>query len=120
MKTTLYFTLTLITFVTLMFVSNSFAQEVRVIYFMPNDRTTQPDIDSTLDSLLKEAQQFYADVMESNGFGRKTFSLETDTDENVVVHHLTGQHNDTYYHNSTTRKVKTEISQNFDLSNMIY
>ena len=120
MKTTLCFTLILFTFVTIAFVPNSFAQEVKVIYFIPNDRTAQPDIDSKIDSLLKEAQQFYADVMETNGFSRKTFSLETDADENVVVHHFTGQFNDTYYHNGTTRKVKAEISQNFDLSNMIY
>ena len=120
MKATLCFTLTLLTFVTIAFVPNSFAREVRVIYFLPNDRTAQPDIDSKLDSLLKEVQQIYADVMETNGFGRKTFSLETDTDENVVVHHFTGQFNDTYYHYGTTKKVKEEISQKFDLSNMIY
>ena len=120
MKTGLYFTLTLITFITLAFVPNAFAQEVKVIYFIPNDRTAQPDIDSKLDLLLKETQTFFADVMESNGFGRKTFSLETDTDENLTVHHFTGQFNDTHYHNGTTGKVKTEISQSFDLSDMIY
>ena len=45
MKTTLCFTFTLITFLTLTFVPNSFAQAnepfnmVRLIYFLPSDRT---------------------------------------------------------------------------------
>ena len=44
MKTTLYFTLMLFTFVTLAFAPNSFAQErpiVKIVYFYPNDRSPQ-------------------------------------------------------------------------------
>ena len=61
MKTTLCFTLTLLTFVVLTFVPNSFAQEtspeyvVRVIYFLPNDRQPQPDMDTRLETTIKEA-----------------------------------------------------------------
>ena len=84
MKTILFFTLTLLTFVTLAFVPNSFAQDdspeyvVRVIYFLPNDRQPDPDIDTKLDKLIKGVQQFYADQMEVHGFKRKTFRFEAD------------------------------------------
>lgn len=79
MKATRCFTLTLLTFVILAFVPNSFAQEdsselvVQVIYFHPNDREPQADIETVLDTLMKDVQQFYADEMERHGFGRKTF-----------------------------------------------
>ncbi len=126
MKTTLYLTLTLITFVTLAFVPGSFAQDdspeyvVRTIYFLPNDREPQPDIDTKLDTLMKDAQQLYADVMESHGFDRKTFQLETDENSKVIVHHVNGESNDTYYHNGTFSKVIDELSPKFDTSNNIY
>lgn len=126
MKTRLSSIITLLTVVTLMFVSNSFAQDtalenvVRVIYFVPNDRQPQPDIDAQLDTLIKDAQQFYANVMEANGFGRKTFKFETDAHGKVVVHHVTGQFNDTFYHNATTGKVRGELEQIFDTSENIY
>ena len=126
MKTTLCSIMTLLTVVTSMFVPNSFAQDaplenvVRVIYFVPNDRRPQPDIDAQLNTLMKEAQQFYADVMETYGFGRKTFRLETDADRKVVVHHVTGQSNDTFYHNGTVGKVKDELNPLFNTSKNIY
>ena len=128
MKTTLSFTLALITFVTLAFVPNSFAQDdspeyvVRVIYLIPNDQEPDPDIDSKLDTLMKDAQQFYADQMESHGFGRKTFRLETDENENVVVHHVNGKFNDAYYQNPAIGSwiVWEEIEEQFDMSKNIY
>ena len=126
MKTTLCLTLTRLTFVILAFLPNSFAQDVsneyivRMIYFLPNDRHPQSDINTKLNTLMKDAQQFYADVMESYGFGRKTFSFQTDADGNVVVQHFIGQHNDTHYHNGTTSKVLDELSQSLDISNNIY
>ena len=127
MKTALCSILALLTLVKLPLVPNSFAQDssieyvVRVIYFLPNDRKAQPDIDAQLNTLMKEAQQFYADVMETYGFGRKTFRLETDdADRKVVVHHVTGQSNDTFYHNGTVGKVKDELNPLFNTSKNIY
>ncbi len=125
MKTNI-FTLTLLTLATLTFVSNSFAQDdsleyvVRVIYFLPNDRESQPNIDTKLDSMMKETQQFFADVMETNGFGRKTFQLETDENGTVMVHHVNAKSNDTFYHSQLLRKVIDELSPNFDTSKNIY
>ncbi len=96
MKTTLCFTLTLITFITLTFVPNSFAQDnspeyiVRVIYFHPNDIEPQEDSVNTLKAMMKDIQTFFADEMERHGYGRKTFRLETDESENVMLHYMKG------------------------------
>ena len=65
---------------------------VRLIYFRPSDRAPQANIDADLDRLIKQTQHFYAEQMESHGFGRKTFILETDTNGDAVVHHVVGQH----------------------------
>ena len=51
---------------------------VRAIYFRPNDRKPLPDIDLNLATLLTQTQQSYAEVMEQQGFGSKTFQVETD------------------------------------------
>ena len=128
MKTTLCFTLTLLTFVTLAFVPNSFAQDespeyvVRVIYFLPNDRKPDPDMDTKLDKLIKELQQFYADQMELHGFGRKTFRFEADENGDAVVHQVNGKFNEAYYQNPSASSwiVTEEIEEQFDMSKNIY
>ncbi len=70
---------------------------VRVFYFFPKDRTPRRDVVVQLDALLKHVQGFYADEMERHGFSRKTFSLETNENENTVVHHVEGKHNNSFY-----------------------
>ena len=93
---------------------------VRLIYFLPNDRQPQPDIDAKLDALIKDVQQFYAEMMEKHGFGRQTFTLETDATGKAVVHHVNGRFNDGYYHYSVWTKVWGEIEEQFNMSNTIY
>ncbi len=126
MKTTLCFILTLIAFVMLAFVPNSFAQDappeyvVQVVYFIPNDRSPEQDIDAKLDRLIKRVQQFYKDEMERHGFGRKTFRLETDAAEKTVVHHVNGQFTSSHYANdedtifTIVNKVVREVDERFD------
>ncbi|MCG9126963.1 hypothetical protein JT359_05110 [Candidatus Poribacteria bacterium] len=80
----------------------SFAQQgrheiVKLIYFLPNDRSPQPDIDQKINNMIKRCQTFYADQMENYGFGRKTFEYEADSNGDVVVHHVIGQHSDSHY-----------------------
>lgn len=131
MKITLCFTLTLFAFVLFAFVPNIFAQDaspeyvVRVIYVVPNDREPDPNMDTKLDTLMKETQQFYADLMEYHGFNRKTFRLEIDATGNVIVHHVDGKHNNAYYQNESEDSegsmiVWDEIEEHFDLSKNIY
>ena len=93
---------------------------VRIIYFLPSDSQPQPDIDTQLDTLIKGAQHHYIEVMEGHGFGRKTFTFETDTHGKAVVHHIDGQFTDAYYIDDTTGKVLEEIEEQFDTSKNIY
>ena len=98
---------------------------VRIIYFLPNDRTPEQDINTKLDTLIKNVQKFYADEMERHGFGRKTFTFETDTGGNALVHHVDGQFASSYYSGSlhpseVHNKVWSEIADRFDRSKNIY
>ena len=58
--------------------------------------------------------------MNNHGLGGKTFTLETDTTGQAVVHHVDGQFTDRYYHNDTFDKAMAEIEERFDLSKNIY
>ena len=127
MKTTVYFTLTLLIFVTLTFLPNSFGQDaspeyvVRQIYFHPSDLGPLQDIDATLDKWVEHVQQFYADEMERHGFGRKTFRLETDAHGKTVRHYVKGKFTKEHYVKNGISKANGEISEQFDRSeHLIY
>ena len=82
---------------------------VRVIYFVPSDRTAQSDIDSKIETLIESVQTFFADEMDEHGYGQKTFTYETDDDDEMVIHHLTGKFTDSYYNSNDKWKVWDEI-----------
>ncbi|RKU06946.1 hypothetical protein C6501_17950 [Candidatus Poribacteria bacterium] len=92
---------------------------VRLIYFLPSDRTPQPDIDAKLDKLIKKVQLIYASQMEHHGFGRKTFKFETDPTGKAVVHHVRGKFKDEFYQKKSG-KIWDEIDKKFDTYNNIY
>ena len=92
---------------------------VQLIYFLPNDRAPQPDIDAKLDIEIKDAQSLFADLLEKHGFERKTFRFETDASGNAVVHHLNGKFAAVHYHNSPW-SVWEELTGQFDLTKNIY
>ena len=93
---------------------------VRLIYFLPRNLLPQSNIDTKLDTLIKDTQRFYAQQMQSRGFGRKTFIFETDTTGKAVVHHINGRFTDPYYHTETSSKIMREIDEEFDTSKHIY
>ena len=93
---------------------------VRLIHFLPNDRSPQQDIDTKLDMLIRNVQQFYADEMQRHGFKGKTFLFETDATGKAVVHHVDGQFTDSYYRQSTFHKVWDEIREQFHTPQNIY
>ena len=108
------------------FLPLSFAEDyrpiVRMVYFLPSDRTPQPDFDEKMDTVIKDVQAFFANQMEAHGFGRKTFVFETDARGKAVVHHFVGQFTEEYYDNASRTEgvVQTEIREQFDLSKDIY
>ena len=93
---------------------------VRILYFLPNDRSIQPGIWTKVNTLLRNVQRFYANQMEINGFGRKTFTFETDESEGMLVYRIDGQFRDRYYHTNTAHKIHTEISSQFDMGRHVY
>ncbi|MCG9134876.1 hypothetical protein J5I95_24725 [Candidatus Poribacteria bacterium] len=92
---------------------------VRLIYFLPSDRSPQPDIDEKFDKLIKEAQEIFAGQMDYYQFGKKTFRFETDATGKAIVHHVKGKFKDEYYQ-SQAGKVWEEIDEHFDISTNIY
>ena len=88
---------------------------VRLVYFLPSDRPARQDRIAALRQLIKEAQQFYADEMHRHGFGRKTFTFETDEDGEPLIHQINGKFTDEHYYNgSTSYEVWREIREHFD------
>ena len=127
MKTALSYVLVLLTFVTLTFLPNSFAQEtllqpsVRLVYFLPNDRPTRADRVKALRQLIIDVQQFYAEQMEYHGYGGKTFAVETDKKGEPLVHHIDGKFAEEYYYKEGTGyKVWEEILEHFNNFQHIY
>ena len=120
MKITLFYTLIFITFLMLAYVPTISAQDtsldyvVRVVYFVPKDREPNPDMNTNLDSMIKDIQTFYANEMDRHGFSGKTFEYETDENGNVKVHQLIGKYNDVDYI-SNNKSGSDEIDEHFNL-----
>ncbi len=93
---------------------------LRIIYFVPRDRSSQTDMWTKLNRLIKDVQTLYADQMEADGYDRLTFSIEKDENEQTIVHKVNGNFNDNYYHTHTTKKISNEIDALFDLDKHVY
>ena len=93
---------------------------VRIIYFLPRGRSLQPDMWTKLDRLIRDVQNLYADEMERNGFGRKTFTFETDKNSETLVYRVDGRSNDWFYHTQTQEKVYAEVATQFDMTKHVY
>ena len=94
---------------------------VRLFYFLPSDQAPQPDIDAKIDTLIKDAQQVYAQQMESHGFGNKTFKYETDANGKAVVHHVKGKFKEADYHSQNVHRIWKEIiDEEFDTASIYF
>ena len=128
MKKTSSFTPTLLIFLTLVFLPNAFAQgtlfqpRVSLIYFLPKDRPVRPDRITALQALIQDTQVFYADEMERHGYGRKTFTIETDRKGEPLVHQINGRFNDAHYrqHRQAINEVWEEVKKQFNSPQRIY
>ena len=63
---------------------------VRILYYLPTGKTPPPNIIGKIDVTLKAVQDLYADEMERHGFGRKTFTYETDANGTTKVYLVKG------------------------------
>ena len=93
---------------------------VKLIYFLPSDRTPQSDIPQKLNHLIKDVQVFFANEMERHGFGSKTFSVENNGDSSAKVYLFEGRTTEDYYFINTHKKILNEVEQIFGSSNSIH
>ena len=93
---------------------------LRLIYLIPNDSSPNPEVVSWLKEQILRVQTFYAEQMEVNGFGRLTFDIEKDADNDLKVHRVLAAYADQHYQQCTFAKVSEELSQVFDLEENIY
>jgi|GEM_PF-1458187 len=63
---------------------------VRILYYLPKGKTPPPNITRKIDATLRKVQDLYADEMERHGFGRKTFTYETDANGTAKVYLVKG------------------------------
>ena len=93
---------------------------VRMIYFLPNDRSFRQEVVDSMKVTIRQIQTFYAEQMQARGHGRKTFRFETDARGEPIVHRVAGQYPDSHYLDNTSATVLEEVEQVFDLSANIY
>ena len=95
-------------------------RRVQLIYFVPTDEDEDPNMLTKFDELIRSVQHFYAQQMDSNGLGRKTFKFETDENGKAKVHVVHAKNDLAYYygrdHEIDDRKILNELSESSDLA----
>ncbi len=91
---------------------------VRLIYFLPNDRPYQAEVVRRMKDEIRTVQTFFAEQLGVQGYGRKTFDIETDTKGEPIVHRVDGRRGDSYYVDDTD--AIAEIERVFDLYENVY
>ena len=90
---------------------------VRLIYFLPNNRTLRTEAIQKFKDEIRRVQSFYAEQMQAHGYGNRTFHLETDVQGELIVHRVDGQYPENRY---GFESVLNEIGNVFDRSQNIY
>ena len=70
---------------------------VRMVYFLPNDRTFRAEVVDSMKTAIRQVQAFYAEEMQRHGHGDLTFRFETDDQGEPLIHRLDGEHADAHY-----------------------
>ena len=70
---------------------------VRLVYFRPKNYPVRKGAIASLRRLIVDTNRYYADEMQRHGFGRKTFTVETDSSGIPVVHSIVGQFEESHY-----------------------
>ena len=98
-------------------------RDVKLIYFLPNDRTFNSDVVDTIKARIPRIQTFFRDQMQAHGHGNKTFQFETDDQGDPVVHRVDGRNSDASYLRSYRRvgagNVLNDLRPTFDSGNSI-
>ena len=92
---------------------------VRLIYFLPSDRPYRSDVVDSMKTVIRIVQSFFAEQMETHGYGAKTFRLETDAEGKPLVHRVNGEHSEGYYFQNIGAETD-EIEPMFDFHSNVY
>lgn len=84
---------------------------VRVIYFKPQG--TDPVNHEKYNKIIKDIHEFFRTEMIRLGYGDKTFRIETDDNDDVIIHTVNGRHAGEHYtgeiFNAYYQKISKEI-----------
>ena len=72
---------------------------VKTIYFQPQGT---PDKTAEIRETMAEVHDYFGKEMQRNGFGLKTFHIERDANDQVLVHTVKGRHPTANYIADTT------------------
>ncbi len=90
---------------------------IRILYLLPKDKEPPSNIIAKLDKSIRKVQDFYAKEMERHGFGRKTFTFETDESGKAKIYLVEEQHIPTF---DILNLMKKQQVPDFDMSNDIW
>ncbi len=93
---------------------------VRMIYFLPNDWPYRAEVVNSMKTTLRQVQTFYAEQMQTHGYGNTTFRIEADAQGKPLVHRVDGEHPFSHYDNTLGNAVLDELRQTFDMGENIY
>jgi hypothetical protein len=65
--------------------------KLNVVYFIPNDNDSVANYKQRISKILLDAQMFFADNLEREGFGRKSFGLDLLNDRLINIVTIMGQ-----------------------------
>ena len=92
---------------------------VRMIYFLPNDRPYRVEVVQRIKDEILNIQTFFAEQMDTHGYGKTTFRVETNAQGEPIVHRVDGGHPDSYYLDNPGPMLD-EIERAFNLNANIY
>lgn len=88
--------------------------KLNVIYFVPTDVDSIPNFRQRLSKILLDAQGEFADNMNREGFGRKSFGLDLVNDSLINIHYIAGQSGkDSYPYAGGSAAVASEVNAYF-------
>ncbi|MFZ4263107.1 discoidin domain-containing protein [Sphingobacterium sp. HJSM2_6] len=88
--------------------------KLNVIYFVPTDVDTVPNFKKRLSDILLFAQNEFADNMDREGYGRKSFGLDLISDQMINIIYLKGKFaKATYPYEGGSGAVKKEVDAYF-------
>ncbi len=89
------------------FLDEDVPNTVRLVYFLPNDRPFRPEVVESMKSTILQIQRLFASEMERHGHGNRTFTFETDSQGEPLVHRMDGKHPAAHYYNSSDDRGET-------------